>query len=103
MSATAFDIGSVRSRFAALDTQWAFFDAPGGTQTPDSVVDAIAGYLRESNANLGGAFETSVRSGALVASARVAAADFLGCTPDEIVFGQNMTTLNFVLARTLGR
>jgi cysteine desulfurase family protein (TIGR01976 family) len=103
MSVTALDVAAVRARFTALDTAWAFFDAPGGTQTPDSVIDAIASYLRESNANLGGAFETSVRSDALVANARIAAADFLGCTADEVFFGQNMTTLNFALTRTLGR
>jgi cysteine desulfurase family protein (TIGR01976 family) len=67
------------------------------------VIEAIAAYLRESNANLGGAFEASVRSDALVSNARIAAAAFLGCTPDEVVFGQNMTTLNFALSRTVGR
>jgi cysteine desulfurase family protein (TIGR01976 family) len=103
MSVTALDVAAVRARFTALDTPWAFFDAPGGTQTPDSVIDAIASYLRESNANLCGAFETSVRSDALVATARIAAADFLGCTAAEVFFGQNMTTLNFALSRTLGR
>ena len=70
---------------------------------PDSVIDAIARYLRESNANLGGAFEASVRSDALVAEARLAGAGFLGCAPEEVVFGQNMTTLNFALSRTVGR
>jgi cysteine desulfurase family protein (TIGR01976 family) len=103
MSATAFDVAAVRARFTSLDTPWAFFDAPGGTQAPDSVIDAIASYLRESNANLDGRFETSIRSNAVVANARAAAADFLRCTPDEVVFGQNMTTLNFALSRTLGR
>jgi cysteine desulfurase family protein (TIGR01976 family) len=93
----------VRGRFSALDRPTAFFDAPGGTQTPDSVIDAMARYLRESNANLGGAFETSRRSDALVVSAHHAAARFLGCDPDEVGFGQNMTTLNFALTRTLGR
>jgi cysteine desulfurase family protein (TIGR01976 family) len=103
MRSTALDIAGVRARFSALDTPWAFFDGPGGTQTPDSVIDAIATYLRESNANLGGPFETSVRSDALVSTARIAAAGFLRCTPDEVIFGQNMTTLNFILSRTLGR
>jgi cysteine desulfurase family protein (TIGR01976 family) len=103
MSATALDVAAVRARFSALDTSWAFFDGPGGTQTPDSVIDAIAAYLRESNANLGGSFATSVRSDAVVANARAAAADFLRCTPDEVVFGANMTTLNFALSRTAAR
>jgi cysteine desulfurase family protein (TIGR01976 family) len=104
MSATSlFDVAVVRARFKALDTNWAFFDGPGGTQTPDSVVDAIATYLRESNANLDGRFETSIRSNAVVANARAAAADFLRCAPDEVLFGPNMTTLNFALSRTIGR
>ena len=93
----------VRSRFSALQVPTAFFDAPGGTQVPDSVVDAIARYLRESNANLGGPFGNSRRSDALVAQARLAAAAFLGCEPNEAFFGANMTTLNFMLTRTVGR
>src|SRR5918996_2726111 len=102
-STVAFDVGAVRARFSALARPTAFFDGPGGTQTPDSVIEAIASYLRESNANLGGSFESSVRSDALVTEARLAASSFLGCTTDEVVFGQNMTTLNFMLSRTLGR
>ncbi len=103
MAALALDVDAVRARFSALDRGWALFDGPGGTQVPDSVIDAIAGYLRESNANLGGPFEASVRSDALVTEARLAGAGFLGCAPEEIVFGQNMTTLNFALSRTVGR
>jgi cysteine desulfurase family protein (TIGR01976 family) len=96
-------VDAIRARFSSLRTEWALFDGPGGTQTPDAVIEAIAAYLRESNANLGGAFEASVRSDALVSNARIAAAAFLGCTLDEVVFGQNMTTLNFALSRTVGR
>ena len=103
MAALALDVDAVRARFSALGRGWALFDGPGGTQVPDSVIDAIAGYLRESNANLGGSFEASVRSDALVAEARLAGAGFLGCAPEEVVFGQNMTTLNFALSRTVGR
>src|SRR5919202_561686 len=99
MAAVALDVAAVRSRFSALGRELAFFDGPGGTQVPDEVVDAIAGYLREDNANLGGPFETSRRSEALVTDARLAASGFLGCTPDEVVFGANMTTLNFTLTR----
>jgi len=90
-------------RFSALDRGLVFFDGPGGTQVPDEVIEAIAGYLRESNANLGGDFETSRRSGEMVAEARGSAARFLGCAAEEIVFGANMTTLNFALSRALGR
>jgi len=97
------DVEAIRSRFSALQVPTAFFDAPGGTQVPDTVIDAIAGYLRESNANLGGAFGNSRRSDALVAQARLTAAAFLRCEPDEAFFGANMTTLNFALTRTAGR
>ncbi len=103
MSTVAFDVDAVRGRFSALQAPTAFFDGPGGTQCPDSVIDAIAGYLRESNANLGGAFSSSVRSDALLELAHITAASFLGCATDETIFGQNMTTLNFMLTRTLGR
>jgi cysteine desulfurase family protein (TIGR01976 family) len=103
MSTVAFDIDAVRARFSALRTPTALFDAPGGTQVPDSAIDAIAGYLRESNANLGGAFGSSRRSDALLEQARLTAAEFLRCEPDETIFGANMTTLNFALSRAAGR
>ncbi|MGH3022844.1 MAG: cysteine desulfurase-like protein [Gaiellaceae bacterium] len=103
MSVVAFDVAAVRARFSALDRPTAFFDGPGGTQTPDEVIEAMASYLRESNANLGGPFETSRRSDALVVSAHHAAGRFLGCSAAEVGFGQNMTTLNFALTRTVGR
>ena len=103
MSTVAFDVAAVRRRFSALDRSLAFFDGPGGTQVPDSVIDAIAGYLRESNANVGGPYETSRQTEALIDTARETAARWLGCTPEETVFGANMTTLNFALTRALGR
>jgi cysteine desulfurase family protein (TIGR01976 family) len=103
VAVTAFDVEAVRARFSALSGPTAFFDGPGGTQCPDSVVDAVAEYLRESNANLGGPFGTSRRTDALVAQARLAASSFLGCDPGETIFGANMTTLNFALSRTVGR
>jgi cysteine desulfurase family protein (TIGR01976 family) len=103
MSAVAFDVAAVRARFSALRRPTAFFDGPGGTQVPDSVIEAIAASLREENANLGGPFETSRRSDAVVAAAHGAAARFLGASPEEVGFGANMTTLNFALSRTVGR
>jgi cysteine desulfurase family protein (TIGR01976 family) len=96
-------VDAVRARFSALQRDQVFFDAPGGTQVPDSVIDAIAAYLREENANLGGPFETSRRSDALVARAHETAATFLNATIDEVAFGANMTTLNFALSRTAAR
>ena len=102
--ATALDIAAVRARFPALRRgEQVFLDAPAGTQVPDAVIAAIAGYLSDSNANLGGAFGTSRRSDELVAHARAAAARFLGCSAEETVFGANSTTLNFHLSRTAGR
>jgi len=103
MSTVAFDVGAVRARFSALESDLAFFDGPGGTQVPDEVIDAIATYLRESNANVSGPYETSRRTERLVADSRLAAASFLGSSPDEVIFGANMTTLNFALSRTAAR
>ena len=103
MSTVALDVSAIRRRFSALDRELAFFDGPGGTQVPDEVIDAIATYLRESNANVSGPYATSRRTGLLVDDARRTAGGFLGCRPDEVVFGMNMTTLNFALTRTLGR
>ena len=103
MATVALDIAAVRARFSALDCGLAFFDGPGGTQVPDEVIDAIAGYLRSSNANVGGPYPTSRQTDALVTDSRLAAAGFLGCTPDEVVFGANMTTLNFALTRAAAR
>jgi cysteine desulfurase family protein (TIGR01976 family) len=103
VSAVALDVAAVRARFSSLSRPLAFFDGPGGTQVPDEVVEAIAAYLRESNANLGGPFETSRRSDLLVGEARRSAARFLGCGAEEVIFGANMTTLSFMLSRTVGR
>ena len=103
MSTVTFDVDAVRARFSALARPTAFFDGPGGTQAPDSVIEAMASYLRESNANLGGPFETSRRSDDVVVAAHERAARFLGARPDEVGFGANMTTLNFALSRVAGR
>jgi cysteine desulfurase family protein (TIGR01976 family) len=96
-------VDAVRARFTALQRPLAFFDGPGGTQVPDSVIDAIAAYLRDANANLGGPFSTSHASDELVANAHEAAARFLNATVDEVAFGANMTTLNFALSRAASR
>jgi cysteine desulfurase family protein (TIGR01976 family) len=103
MSTVAFDVAAVRARFSALENELAFFDGPGGTQVPDEVIDAIATYLRESNANVSGPYETSRRTERLVTDSRLAAASFLGSAPEEVIFGANMTTLNFALSRTAAR
>lgn len=103
MPTVTLDVDTLRARFSALRGTTAYFDGSGGTQVPDSVIAAIADYLRDSNANLDGAFDSSRRSDTLVARARAAAAAFLGCEPSETIFGANMTTLNFALSRTAGR
>jgi cysteine desulfurase family protein (TIGR01976 family) len=99
----SLDVAAVRARFTALQRDLVFFDAPGGSQVPDEVIEAIAGYLRESNANTSGPYETSRRTEALEARARETAARFLGCASEEAVFGPNMTTLSFALSRTAAR
>ena len=103
MSTTLLNIEAVRSRYTALQRPLAFFDGPGGTQCPDEVIDAIADYMRHSNANIGAPYETSRLTDALVADAHERAASFLGCAPEETIFGPAMTTLNFMLTRTFAR
>ena len=103
MATATLDLDAVRARFPALASGVAFLDGPGGTQCPRSVIEAITAYLRESNANLGGAFAASRRSDELVQHAHATAGRFLGCRSEKTVFGQNMTTLNFALTRALGR
>ena len=106
--AAPFDIAWVRSQFPALSQTVngqpaAFLDGPGGTQVPHRVIHAITDYLQHSNANTCGAYATSRLTDAVIAGARAAMADFLGCDGDEIVFGPNMTTLTFALSRSIGR
>lgn len=105
---TDLDLGWIRSQFPALAQEMnghpvVFLDGPGGTQVPSRVIDAIAHYFVTSNSNLHGAFATSQRTDALLKEARQAAADFLGCDGDEVVFGANMTTLTFAMSRAIAR
>jgi cysteine desulfurase family protein (TIGR01976 family) len=98
----------IRSRFPALSHEIdgripIFFDGPGGSQVPGSVIETMARYLITSNANAHGAFATSRRTDKCIDSARKAAADLLGCEPYEVVFGANMTTLTFAFSRAIGR
>jgi cysteine desulfurase family protein (TIGR01976 family) len=103
VSTITYDVQSVRDRYSALRQPLAFFDGPGGTQVPDEVIEAVARYYRESNANVSGPYETSRRTEALVTQSRRTAAEFLHCSPEETIFGANMTTLSFALTRTAGR
>ncbi len=104
----ALDIAWVREQFPSLKLPVnghpaAFLDGPAGTQVPKQVMDAIRDYLLNANANTYGAFLTSRRTNEMILSARAAMADFFHCDPDEVVFGQNMTTITFALARAIGR
>jgi cysteine desulfurase family protein (TIGR01976 family) len=98
----SLDVAAVRERFSSL-RGFAFLDAPGGTQVPDEVGEAIARALREASANLGAGYATSRRVGEILDEAERKAARFLGCEPHEVIFGPNMTSLNFMLSRTAGR
>lgn len=102
------DIAWVRAQFPSLRLQVnghpaAFLDGPAGTQVPKQVMDAVQRYFLNSNANTCGAFATSRCNDVMIASARAAMADFFNCDKDEVVFGQNMTTITFALARGIGR
>ncbi|MEP6600790.1 MAG: cysteine desulfurase-like protein [Nitrospirota bacterium] len=98
----------IRAQFPALGQKVngepvIYLDGPGGTQVPQRVIDATADYLARSNANTHGGFPTSRRTDAVIAAARDAMADLLGCEADEIVFGTNMTTMTFAVSRAFGR
>ena len=102
------DIDRIRARFPALSrlgngAPAGYLDGPGGTQTPREVIEAMAGALREGVSNLGGGFGPSARSGAITADARSAMGRLFNAASDEIVFGQNMTSLTFAMSRALAR
>ena len=102
------DLESIRSQFPALAREHnghpvAYFDGPGGTQVPRSVVEAMSEYLYHHNANRHWGFPTSDETDGIVDGAREIVADFLNARPDEAAFGPNMTTLTFHLSRALGR
>src|SRR6184192_1198781 len=104
MAATLLDVEAVRARFSSLrDGGFVFLDAPGGWQVPDEVGDAIARTLREASANIGANYETSKRVEGILATARDDGARFLGCSSDDVIFGTNMTWLDFALSRTASR
>ncbi|MGH7592520.1 MAG: cysteine desulfurase-like protein, partial [Gemmatimonadales bacterium] len=81
----------------------AYFDGPGGTQTPQPVVDAMSDYLLHHNANTHWRYPTSEETDATLADARLVFGAFLGGAADEVSFGNNMTTITFHVARGLGR
>jgi cysteine desulfurase family protein (TIGR01976 family) len=102
------DLSWVRARFPSLSLEVngqpaAFLDGPGGTQVSQRVIEAISEYLRTSNANTAGAYATSRRTDQMIANARSAMADFLGCNSEEVIFGPNMTSLTYAISRAIGR
>jgi cysteine desulfurase family protein (TIGR01976 family) len=108
MTISTIDLARYRKHFPALalhdgDTPIIFFDNPGGTQVSSAVAEAMQQYLLTANANVHGAFLTSRRTDQVVADAHAAMADLLNADgADEIIFGQNMTTLTFAISRSLG-
>jgi len=106
--APTLSLASIRAQFPSLAQTVngypaAFLDGPGGTQVPQRVIDAISDYLSRDNSNTSGAYATGRRTDAMISSARAAMADFLHCAADEVIFGQNMTALTFMMSRSLGR
>ncbi|HJS27673.1 MAG TPA: cysteine desulfurase-like protein [Actinomycetota bacterium] len=105
---SADDLSRARDHFPGLLRESkgrpaVFADAPGGSQVPEEVVEAMAAYLRRSNANAHGAFATSQETDAVIADAHLATADLLNADPDEVVFGPNATTLLFAISRSVAR
>src|SRR5687767_4818989 len=101
-------VADIRKQFPALDRVHhgypvAYFDGPGGTQVPRSVVEQMSDYLYHHNANTHWAYPTSAETDAAIEHAREVCADFLNASPAEIAFGANMTTLTFHLSRALGQ
>jgi cysteine desulfurase family protein (TIGR01976 family) len=98
------DLNFIRSQFPALSSGAIFLDNPGGTQVAQQTLKRMTDYLIHTNANHEGAFKTSRESDAVVDAARAAVADFLGASrPEEIIFGQNMTSLTLHMSRSLAR
>jgi cysteine desulfurase family protein (TIGR01976 family) len=95
--------GDARTRFSSLGGDFVFLDAPGASQVPDEVGEAVARVYREASGNTGVPYATSRRIEALVDEARQGAARFLGCSADEVIFGGSMTALSYMMSRTLGR
>jgi len=105
---TAPDLSTLRSRFPALarthdGRQVVFADAPGGSQVPDTVIDAVGGHYRGGISNMDGVFAASEELEATVAAARRAGADLVGVDPRQVVFGANSTSLLFHLSRSFAR
>ncbi len=104
----SLNVNEIRKEFPSLKEKFngrqaIFFDSPGGTQVPKRVIDAMKDYFLRKNSNTHGVFETSIRTDSTIEEARIVASDFLNSSPDEIVFGNNMTSLTFHLSRSLSK
>ena len=100
----SLDLHAIRQQFPSLDRPAIFLDNPAGTQISKPSLDRINRYLLENNANHEGMFETSRRSDEVLHEAHAAMADFLNASrPEEIIFGNNMTTLTLHMSRSLAR
>src|ERR1700758_978433 len=107
-AASPLDIAWVRAQFPSLQLHVngqtaAFLDGPAGTQVPTRVMHAIQTYLMNSLANTGGAFVISRITDEMISNTRHAMADFFHCDKDEVIFGQNMTTITFAVSRAIAR
>jgi len=98
------DLSAIRNQFPSLDRPAIFFDNPGGTQIAKQSLERVNKYLLENNANHEGAFATSIASDAVLYEAHRAMADFYNASsPEEIVFGNNMTSLTLDRSRSISR
>ena len=104
-----YDVAEIRAAFPALarlknNRPVTYFDNPAGTQMPQMVIDRMVHAMSHANANLGGLFDVSIEAEAAALAAHAAAAEFVNArSPDEVFFGQNMTTLTFAMSRSIGR
>jgi cysteine desulfurase family protein (TIGR01976 family) len=97
------DIEAVRRQFPALSEGIAYFDGPGGTQVPTSVADAVAGAMTSGVSNRGTLTVSERRAEEIVASARAAVADLLGCDAGGVVFARSMTQATYDVSRALAK
>ena len=104
-----YPLEKIRGSFPSLSRKFngreaVYFDGPGGSQVPQSVADEVSAYLLNHNANTGMSFATSIETDEIITETLSACAEFLGCSdPNEIAFGQNMTSLNIQLASALSK
>jgi cysteine desulfurase family protein (TIGR01976 family) len=96
-------VEAVRAHFPSLAGGTAYFDGPGGSQTPDVVAQAIYDTLTGPLSNRGANTVAERNADAAVLGARQALADLLGADPAGIVFGRSMTQLTMDLARTMAK